>query len=92
MLIDDLEGQRLNFPTNCAFGGPDLQDLYFANLEAIILARCTRNSGGIRSTINLNYFMSGGMYLYAAPEEGVILVGTHQTRLRLPSQLTSPDP
>ena len=33
LLIDDPEGQKLNFPTNCAFGGPDLQDLYFANLE-----------------------------------------------------------
>ena len=33
MLIDDPAGQKLNFPTNCAFGGPGLQDLYFANLE-----------------------------------------------------------
>ena len=32
-MIDDPEGQKLNFPTNCAFGGPDMQDLYFANLE-----------------------------------------------------------
>jgi len=32
-LIDDSAGQKLNFPTNCAFGGPGLQDLYFANLE-----------------------------------------------------------
>jgi gluconolactonase len=32
-LIDDAGGQKLNFPTNCAFGGPGLQDLYFANLE-----------------------------------------------------------
>jgi len=32
-LIDDGGGQKLNFPTNCAFGGPGLQDLYFANLE-----------------------------------------------------------
>jgi sugar lactone lactonase YvrE len=32
-LIDDAAGQKLNFPTNCAFGGPGLQDLYFANLE-----------------------------------------------------------
>jgi gluconolactonase len=31
--IDDTEGQKLNFPTNCAFGGVGLQDLYFANLE-----------------------------------------------------------
>ena len=33
MLIDDPAGQKLDFPTNCAFGGPGLQDLYFANLE-----------------------------------------------------------
>ena len=32
-LIDDAGGEKLNFPTNCAFGGPGLQDLYFANLE-----------------------------------------------------------
>ena len=34
MLVDDsAEGKRLKFPTNCAFGGPDLQTLYVANLE-----------------------------------------------------------
>jgi gluconolactonase len=33
VLIDDAGGQKLDFPTNCAFGGPGLQDLYFANLE-----------------------------------------------------------
>src|SRR3989442_681991 len=33
MLIDDPAGQKLDFPTNCAFGGPGLQDLYFANLQ-----------------------------------------------------------
>ena len=33
MLIDDAEGKTLVLPTNCAFGGPGLQDLYFANLE-----------------------------------------------------------
>jgi gluconolactonase len=33
MMIDDSEGKSLNFPTNCAFGGPGLQDLYIANLE-----------------------------------------------------------
>lgn len=32
-LIDDPTGSRLSFPTNCAFGGPGLQDLYLANLE-----------------------------------------------------------
>ena len=33
MLIDDPQAQKMNFPTNCAFGGPGLQDLYIANLE-----------------------------------------------------------
>lgn len=32
-LIDDPTGSRLSFPTNCAFGGPGLQDLFLANLE-----------------------------------------------------------
>lgn len=32
-LIDDPAGERLSFPTNCAFGGPDMQTLYLANLE-----------------------------------------------------------
>ena len=34
LMIDDSESKSLNFPTNCAFGGPDLQDLYIANLQA----------------------------------------------------------
>jgi len=33
LLIDDPEGTKLAFPTNCAFGGPGMQDLYIANLE-----------------------------------------------------------
>jgi gluconolactonase len=33
MLIDDPKSERLDHPTNCAFGGPGLSDLYFANLE-----------------------------------------------------------
>ena len=33
MMIDDTEGKSLSFPTNCAFGGPGLHDLYIANLE-----------------------------------------------------------
>ena len=33
LMIDDPEGKKLILPTNCAFGGPGLQDLYFANLE-----------------------------------------------------------
>jgi sugar lactone lactonase YvrE len=32
-LIHDPTGEKLRTPTNCAFGGPGLQDLYFANLE-----------------------------------------------------------
>jgi len=33
LLVDDPAGQKLNFTTNCAFGGPGLQDLYIANVE-----------------------------------------------------------
>ena len=33
VLIDDSAGQKLVFPTNCAFAGPGLQDLYIANLR-----------------------------------------------------------
>ncbi len=33
MLIDDRAGAKLAFPTNCAFGGPGLQDLFIANLQ-----------------------------------------------------------
>jgi gluconolactonase len=33
VLIDDPTGQKLALPTNCAFGGPGLQDLFIANLE-----------------------------------------------------------
>jgi sugar lactone lactonase YvrE len=33
MLIEDLKGERVIFPTNCAFGGPGMQDLFIANLE-----------------------------------------------------------
>lgn len=39
MLIDDLKGEKLDFPTNCAFGGPGLHDLYFANLEGDHMSR-----------------------------------------------------
>jgi gluconolactonase len=31
--IDGPEDNQLDFPTNCAFGGPGFQDLYFSNLE-----------------------------------------------------------
>jgi len=33
LLIDDPAGKKLHFPTNCAFGGPGLPDLYIANVE-----------------------------------------------------------
>ncbi|HEV8714062.1 MAG TPA: SMP-30/gluconolactonase/LRE family protein [Candidatus Binatia bacterium] len=33
LLIEDPAGQKLNFTTNCAFGGPGLQDLCIANVE-----------------------------------------------------------
>jgi gluconolactonase len=39
LLIDDPEGTKLAFPTNCAFGGPDLKDLFIANLEGDHLNR-----------------------------------------------------
>jgi len=45
-LIDDAGGQKLNFPTNCAFGGPGLQDLYFANLEGDHFSRVHTNFHG----------------------------------------------
>src|SRR5216683_3112633 len=33
LFVDDPEGKKLILPTNCAFGGAGLHDLYFANLE-----------------------------------------------------------
>jgi len=33
LLIDDPTSSKLAFPTNCAFGGPGLQDLFIANLQ-----------------------------------------------------------
>lgn len=33
VLIDDAASTKLAFPTNCAFGGPGMQDLFIANLE-----------------------------------------------------------
>lgn len=39
LLIDDPEGVKLAFPTNCAFGGPDLKELFIANLEGDHLNR-----------------------------------------------------
>jgi gluconolactonase len=46
MLIDDPKGEKLFFPTNCAFGGPGLQDLYFANLEGDHFSRVHTNFRG----------------------------------------------
>jgi gluconolactonase len=34
LFYDDEGKGKINFPTNCAFGGPALQDLFIANLEA----------------------------------------------------------
>lgn len=39
LLLDDPQGTKLILPTNCAFGGPGLQDLYFANLEGSHFSR-----------------------------------------------------
>lgn len=38
-LINDQSGTKTIFPTNCAFGGPELQDLYLANLEGDFISR-----------------------------------------------------
>ncbi len=46
MLIDDVKGEKLDFPTNCAFGGPGLQDLFFANLEGDHMSRVHTNFRG----------------------------------------------
>ncbi|MGH7843221.1 MAG: SMP-30/gluconolactonase/LRE family protein [Candidatus Binataceae bacterium] len=46
MLIDDPKSERLDHPTNCAFGGPGLQDLYFANLEGEHFSRVHTNFRG----------------------------------------------
>jgi gluconolactonase len=37
--IHDESGKKLNFPSNCAFGGDGLQDLYLANLEGDCFTR-----------------------------------------------------
>src|SRR5262245_16135037 len=39
VLIDDGAGTKLVFPTNCAFGGSGLQDLFIANLQGDHFAR-----------------------------------------------------
>ncbi|HZP46130.1 MAG TPA: SMP-30/gluconolactonase/LRE family protein [Candidatus Binataceae bacterium] len=46
MLIDDPKSEKLDHPTNCAFGGPGLQDLYFANLEGEHFSRVHTNFRG----------------------------------------------
>jgi len=33
-LVDDVDGKTLLAPTNCAFGGPNFDDLYIAHIEA----------------------------------------------------------
>jgi gluconolactonase len=38
-LLDDPKGQTMRSPTNCAFGGPGLQDLYIANLGGDFFSR-----------------------------------------------------
>jgi len=45
-LIDDPASQKLDHPTNCAFGGPGLNDLYFANLEGEHFSRVHTNFRG----------------------------------------------
>jgi gluconolactonase len=38
-LIDDPDGTKTKGPTNCAFGGPNFDDLYIAHLEADHVAK-----------------------------------------------------
>ena len=46
LLVDDPDGTKLAFPTNCAFGGPGLQDLYIANLEGDHFNRVRTSASG----------------------------------------------
>ena len=39
VLLDDPEGAKTQHPTNCAFGGPNFDDLYIAHLEADHIAK-----------------------------------------------------
>ena len=39
VLLDDPEGKKTKAPTNCAFGGPQFDDLYLAHLEADHVAK-----------------------------------------------------
>ena len=39
ILLDDPEGKKTKGPTNCAFGGPNFDDLYIAHLEADHIAK-----------------------------------------------------
>jgi gluconolactonase len=39
ILLDDPEGKKTQGPTNCAFGGPQFEDLYIAHLEADHIAK-----------------------------------------------------
>jgi gluconolactonase len=38
-VLDDPKGETMRSPTNCAFGGPGLQDLYIANLGGDFFSR-----------------------------------------------------
>jgi len=46
LLFDDPAGQKLNFTTNCAFGGPGLQDLFIANVEGDHFSRVHTSAHG----------------------------------------------
>jgi gluconolactonase len=39
VLLNDPEGKKTKGPTNCAFGGPQFDDLYIAHLEADHVAK-----------------------------------------------------
>src|SRR5262245_22715619 len=46
VLVEDPAGQKLKFTTNCAFGGPGLQDLYIANVEGDSFSRIRTSAHG----------------------------------------------
>jgi gluconolactonase len=46
LLIDDPASSKLHNPTNCAFGGPGLRDIYFANLLADHFCRTRLDTAG----------------------------------------------
>ena len=48
ILLDDPDGKKTQGPTNCAFGGPQFEDLYIAHLEADHVAQIALGRKGHR--------------------------------------------